>query len=73
MLVYFSEEIKANNIALGKKLLRAEKDQVKIELLIHALEHAIAMMETSIDRYGDPALLFDIDYYRKVVFKSLEG
>ena len=34
------------------------------ENLVKALEHAVAMMETHIDRYGDPAKLFDLESYR---------
>ena len=36
--------------------------------LVKALEHAVAMMEASIDRYGDPARLFDLDHYRAVLY-----
>ncbi|MEW6657407.1 MAG: hypothetical protein AB1424_01975 [Thermodesulfobacteriota bacterium] len=37
------------------------------EDLVKALEHAVAMMEASIDRYGEPARLFDLDHYRAVL------
>lgn len=37
------------------------------EDLVTALEHAVAMMETHIDRYGDPAMLFDLESYRAVL------
>ena len=37
------------------------------EDLVKALEHAVAMIETHIDRYGDPAMLFDLESYRAVL------
>lgn len=40
------------------------------ENLVKALEHAVAMMETHIDRYGDPAKLFDLESYRKTLRKA---
>jgi hypothetical protein len=38
--------------------------------LVKALEHAVAMMETHIDRYGDPAKLFDLESYRETLRKA---
>lgn len=40
------------------------------EDLVKALEHAVAMMETHIDRYGDPAKLFDLESYRAVLSEA---
>jgi hypothetical protein len=40
------------------------------EDLVKALEHALAMMEASIDRYSDPARLFDLDHYRAVLSEA---
>ena len=40
------------------------------ENLVKALEHALAMMESHIDRYGDPAKLFDLESYREVLNKA---
>lgn len=40
------------------------------ENLAKALEHAVAMMETHIDRYGDPAKLFDLEHYRTVLHEA---
>lgn len=40
------------------------------ENLVRALEHAVAMMESHIDRYGDPAKLFDLESYRETLRKA---
>jgi hypothetical protein len=40
------------------------------ENLVKALEHAVAMMKTHIDRYGDPAKLFDLEFYWEVLDKA---
>ena len=42
----------------------------RLEAVINALEHAITMMEYSRDCYGDPALFFELDFYRGVVSEA---